>query len=97
MTAVRREVQRLVEKEGSPTDPAVRGPVPLHRYYEAGNAMHVALPHLTTGSAAAYLVEFVDEGKKSLANATQRRGEPCASAARQCGLDVERHGGLKIR
>lgn len=58
MTAVRRELQRLVEKEGSTTDPAVRGPVPLNRYYEAGNAMHVALPHLTTGSAAAYLVEF---------------------------------------
>lgn len=48
----------LRELAGLLPDPAVRGPVPLNRYYEACNAMHVALPGLTTGSAAAYLVQF---------------------------------------
>ena len=58
MTSVPPEFRDVAGRPGLAPDPAVRGPVPLNRYYEACNAMHVALPGLTTGSAAAYLVQF---------------------------------------
>ncbi len=58
MTASPPEFRELARRVGLAPDPTARGPVPLNRYYEACNAMHVALPDLTTGSAAAYLVQF---------------------------------------
>ena len=58
MTSFPPEFRELARRAGLAPDATVRGPMPLNRYYEACNAMHVALPGLTTGSAAAYLVQF---------------------------------------
>ena len=58
MNAVPDSLRDLARSRDLAADPARRGPVPLGRYFDELSVMHVALPGLTTGSAAAYLVQF---------------------------------------
>jgi len=51
-------VRELALSRDLAADPRRRGPVPLGLYFDELSYMHVALPNLTTGSAAAYLVQF---------------------------------------
>ena len=43
-------IARLRQELGVPLDRTVRGPVPLNRFYEELNLLHVALPVLTCGT-----------------------------------------------
>ncbi len=58
MTAIPDSLRELARSRDLAADPRRRGPVQLGRYFDELMVMHVALPNLTTGSAAAYLVQF---------------------------------------
>lgn len=49
-------VAALRERCGLPADPADRGPVPLDRFFQAANLMHVSLPDLSTAAVINHLV-----------------------------------------
>lgn len=58
MTSATPQFREVAGRPGLAPDQAVRGPVPLNRYFDDLGYMHAALPGLTTGSVAAYLVQF---------------------------------------
>lgn len=49
-------VATLRDRCGLPADPARRGPVPLDRFFQAANLMHVSLPELNTAAVVNHLV-----------------------------------------
>lgn len=49
-------VADLRERHGLPADPERRGPIPLDRFFQAVNLLHVSLPVLSTTSVVHYLV-----------------------------------------
>ena len=59
MSIVPKSVRDAAEAGGFTPNPARRGPVLLDRYFRELSVMHVALPQLTPGSAARYLLQFL--------------------------------------
>jgi hypothetical protein len=56
MTHVSDAVAALRDRCGLPADPARRGPVPLHRFFQSANLVHVSLPELNTATVVGHLV-----------------------------------------